>query len=726
MSEDPVIQTFTIECKELLQDIESGLLYLENSSDDKDAIDALFRAVHTIKGSSGIVGFDNIERFTHKVENVLERVRQGEVDVADNLIELLLKCRDHIANLLNAATQGDLDDPSVQLSENGLLQQLDSYLDISSDQQGKDEGLVFKESTDSFSDKTAKTDNWHISLRFGIDVLRNGMDPISFISYLSKLGEVVSLTTLTDTIPAAEEMDPESCYLGFEIDFKSDFDKQTIEDVFEFVREDCKISILPPLSEMQQYVHLIHDLPKSPSPEKRLGEMLINGGALTQSELKEALQMQSTETASFTEKQLQESNRKIGEILIDGGMVHPSVVDAAVDKQEKQKEAMAREAKTIRVDTGKLDQLVNLVGELVISNANIAQHAQRIEDVDFVESTSTLSRLVEEIRVVTMQVRMIPIGEVFSRFYRVVRDISYSSNKKIELVISGGETELDKNLIEKINDPLMHLVRNAVDHGIELPDARAAKGKPDKGTIHLNAFQEAGSIVIKITDDGDGLNKEKILRKAIERGVVASNQSISDKEIYRLIFEPGLSTAEKVTKVSGRGVGMDVVKRNIDALRGSVDVESQKNIGTTIQIRLPLTLAIIDGFMVRVGNSFYIIPLDMVVECTELSEAEHEVAGKRKYVNLRDEVLPYLRLRNFFSENGKKLKHENIVVVQSSGQKMGLVVDELRGEIQAVIKSLGKVYKDVNSVSGATILGDGTVALILDVPSLIKTVENEH
>lgn len=362
------------------------------------------------------------------------------------------------------------------------------------------------------------------------------------------------------------------------------------------------------------------------------------------------------------------------------------------------------------------------MGELVIANANITQHASRVQDLSLIESASTLSRLVEDIRDRAMQVRMIPIGDVFTRFQRVIRDVSRDLDKKIELVITGGDTELDKNLIEKINDPLMHLVRNAADHGIETPAVRAANGKPEKGTVKLIAFQDTGSIVIQITDDGGGLDREVLIKKAVEKGIIPEGQNLSEKEAFALILAPGFSTAKEVTNISGRGVGMDVVKRNIQELRGTVDIESHKGTGTTVSIRLPLTLAIIDGFMVGVGDSSYIIPLDMVVECIELPKEDRENLSKRNYVNLRGDVLPYIRLRGLFNEPGKRSEYENIVVVQSAGQRIGMVVDELHGEVQAVIKSLGRVYRDIKGVSGATIMGDGTVALIVDVQSLVQSV----
>ncbi|MBZ0156482.1 MAG: chemotaxis protein CheA [Alphaproteobacteria bacterium] len=734
LEQDGIRQTFIIESRELLQDMENALLSLEASPRDSDAINALFRAAHTIKGSAGIVGIDAVERFTHGVESLLERVRQGEVSVTGDLIELLLKCRDHIVCLVDGAASGDPagGNREAYSAGEGLSAQVQAYL--------KREAVHLSETTgtqaaapeehpgrdnagaapgdDTAACNPGTSQNWHISLRFGPNVLRDGMDPLSFITYLSRLGEIVCLTTLIEGIPPTAEMDPESCYLGFEIDFKSDFDKKAIEDVFEFVQEECTISILPPHSKTGEYIRLIQDLPEDPM---LLGELLIKGGALTRSELEEALRVQS-----IAEERGAEQKPHIGEILVQEGVVHQPVVDAAVEKQKKSLEHKAQEGQTIRIDTGKLDHLINLVGELVIAGANINQQAQRLHDADLSESASVISRLIEEIRDRAMKVRMVPIGDTFNRFHRVIRDINRESGKDIELVISGGDTELDKNVVERIGDPLMHLVRNSADHGIEKPEVRSARGKSPKGTIRLNAYHDAGSIVIEVSDDGNGLNREKILRKAVERGIAAPNQNLSDREVFRFIFEAGFSTADQVTRLSGRGVGMDVVRKNIEALRGSVEVESREAAGTAVLIRLPLTLAIIDGFLVRVGTSFYVVPLDMVVECMELAETDRRASSRRHYINLRGEVLSYVRLREIFHEKAAVSRYENIVVVQYAGRKTGLVVDTLHGEVQAVIKSLGKLYREVEGISGATILGDGTVALIIDVPHLVKSVEREE
>ncbi|MBI5409556.1 MAG: chemotaxis protein CheA [Nitrospirae bacterium] len=755
MADDPVIQTFMIECTELLQAMEDALLRLEAAPEDEETINALFRSAHTIKGSSGIVGFENIERFTHKVENVLEQVRSGKIKVDNELIELLLKCRDHIANLIELAEKDTPASASDRTAEEGLLRQLQSYL-TSTDKQSNTKindtapSQLGSNSPNSLNyphpssepsgsgdgvrtflhGRDVESGNWHISLRFGEDVLRNGMDPISFINYLTRLGEIVSLTTITDAVPPAAEMDPESCYLGFEIDFKSDFDKQTIEDVFEFVREDCKICILPPRSRIEEYIQLINSLPEAPL---KIGEILVRGGALTPHELEEALKIQNAEAVypSPLEGEGQGegcSQRKslIGEIVVDEKMTYPPVVDAAVEKQKKQKEAQAREAKTIRVDTNKLDQLVNLVGELVIANANIIQNAQRLGDIDMIESASTLSRLIEDIRDRAMQARMVPIGESFNRFHRVIRDISREMSKDIELAVSGGETELDKNLTEKINDPLMHLVRNAADHGIEKPDVRISKGKPAKGVIRLNAFNDAGSIVIEISDDGSGLNREKIIEKAVEKGLINSEQTLSDKEIYKLIFAPGFSTAENVTNISGRGVGMDVVRKGISSLRGSIDINSQEGLGTTITLRLPLTLAIIEGLLVKIGGEYFVLTLSSVEECVDLTREDIANSHGRHLANVRGQIVPYIRLREQFMIKGSLPDIEQIVIVRVEGQRVGFVVDHVIGEHQTVLKNLGRIYKDIEGISGATILGDGTVALILDVPRLVQSAEREE
>ena len=711
---DQALQTFIAEARELLQDMEDSLLRLESDPQDADTIGAIFRAAHTIKGSAGLFGLDPVVSFTHIVENVLDRVRDGTVAIAGDLVAVLLESCDHMLDLVNiVADQGGQLDDATLARESGLRTRLQAYQGGTGAGQDSHAPVAVEAEMplQASGGGPVGADNWHISLRFGPDVLKNGMDPLSFLRYLATLGEIVSVTTLPDAMPPAAEMDAESCYLGFEIDLKSDADKATIAGVFEFVREDSFIHILPPHSKVEEYTELIRSLPEH---ETRLGDILVATGALTQQELEDGLSAQ--QSCSRPDG----STTPLGEILVEQRSVEQEVVQAALDKQTQARDSKSKENRYVRVHADKLDELINLVGELVIAGAGANLLAQRAKDGALQEATSTMSRLVEEIRDGALRLRMVPIGDTFNRFQRVVRDVSKDLGKDIDLVITGADTELDKTVVEKIGDPLMHLVRNAMDHGIESPERRLIAGKPAKGTLRLNAYHDSGSIVIEIADDGGGLNRDRILQKAWERGIVSPNQNLTDQEVYNLIFEAGFSTAEAVTNLSGRGVGMDVVKRNIAALRGTVDLDSEEGKGTTVRIRLPLTLAIIDGFLVGVGKSGYVVPLDMVLECVELSEADRKAAAERSYLNLRGEVLPFVLLREHFEIEGAGARRENVVVVHYAGQKAGLVVDELLGEFQTVIKPLGKLFSNLRGISGSTILGSGEVALILDVPSLVQ------
>ena len=703
MSERPQ-DMFMEEATDLLEGMEDALLEMENSPDDSDLINAVFRAAHTIKGTGGVFGFDHVEAFTHVAENVLDKVRDREIEVGTDLVALLLKCRDHIGHLVESAVNDEeRPEDDVMQKDAELLTGLKSFLEM--DESDSHDICAGEEPVEQIdTGRLVETDNWHISLRFDAEVLQNGMDPLSFMRYLNKIGHVVSVTTILDALPEMAELDPELCHLGFEVDLQTEADKEQIEQVFEFVREMARIHILPPRANIHHYAAMMDELSDD---EQRLGELLVASGTLTQRELDEVLTSQQEK--SNDDKTL------IGEALVKENIVRKEVVDIALDKQSKAKKRKA----ALRVDADKLDKLINLVGELVIAGATTNLQAERLEDEHLLESTSQMSRLVEEIRDNALTLRMVQIGETFNRFQRVVRDVSKEIGKNIVLEISGADTELDKTVVEKIGDPLMHLVRNAMDHGIESSADRHATGKPERGTLRLNAFHDSGSIVIEVSDDGKGLSKDAILAKAIEKGLVEPGHNLSDKEIYRLIFEAGFSTAEQVTNLSGRGVGMDVVRRNIEALRGSVDVDSTPGQGAIVSIRLPLTLAIIDGFLVGVGNSSYVIPLDMVIECIELNDEERQDA-EQGYISLRGEVLPYLRMRDVFSENCARPDRESIVVVQYGNQRAGFVVDELLGELQAVIKPMGKILQGVKGISGTTILGSGDVAVILDVHNLVQ------
>lgn len=713
------LQTFSQEVDELLTEMEEALLALEETPDDSDRINSVFRAMHTIKGSSGLFGFDDIVAFTHQAETVLDQVRNGECAIDAELISILLTCKDHTAQLMQHFLLHENEPLPLSLCQQSeqIIKQLatkapkaDHAAKLPVVQKAQADHIEVEEkSTDS-------RDNWIISLDFKEDALRNGMDPLSFIRYLSTLGSIVEVITSIPRQTAIDGMNPESCYLSFKIAFNSSADKQTIENVFEFAAEDCDIHILPPYSRQDVYLHLLEK--QSDDQLKRLGEMLVEIGALTQKEVAQVLTEQRRDEES--------SVKPIGERLLEKNIVQQPIVEQALKKQEAVKQKIAKEASYIRVDASKLDHLISLVGELVISDAAIRLMVQKkgMSDVDDV--ASTMGHLVEEIRDTALQLRMVQIGETFSRFQRVVRDVSKDLGKQIELQITGGETELDKTVVEKINDPLTHLVRNALDHGIEMPEERRRVGKPEKGTVQLNAYHEAGRIVIQISDDGKGLDPEKILAKAVSKGLVKGDQVFSESEIFNLIFAPGLSTKEEASNLSGRGVGMDVVKSNIEALRGTVAVASQLGQGTTVTIHLPLTLAIIDGFMVEAQKERYIIPLSMVEECVEMDSNEWQIDEIQNYINLRGEVLPYLRLGNFFRTHQKPMsgQRESLVIVRVGDAKAGFVVDELHGENQTVIKPLGKLFENLKGIGGATVLGSGDVALILDVHGLIQHAQN--
>ncbi|GLR11293.1 chemotaxis protein CheA [Chitinimonas prasina] len=714
---------FYEESYELLAAMEAALLAVENAAGPErgEHLNAMFRAAHTIKGSAGLFGLNDIVAFTHLCESVLDKAREGELAITTPLIELLFTCRDHIGSMVDAVRCG------VEAPDSGALgTQLKSYLVDSAPvvptpaaaaMVVKQEQTGPRVEVESGGDHVVSSDHWHISLRFGVDVLRNGMDPISFIRYLASLGRIVYLTTLYDGLPNPEEMDPESCYLGFEIEFQAapNVDKLTIENVFEFIRDDSKVRILPPHAHIAEYIRLIKDMPEGMS---RLGEILVRGGALTPMELDEVLGIQR-ENAGAGE------HRPLGTLLVEERLAPPQAVAAALDKQREHAAQKTREHRVVRVDATRLDALIDLVGELVISGAAAQLSASRSGDSALIETIASLGELVERIRDEALSLRMVPVGEIFSRFPRVVRDASRELGKDIQLELAGEETELDKSMVDKLADPLVHLVRNAIDHGIEGSDARRNLGKADYGTVWLNAYHESGSVVIEVGDDGGGMDRQRIRNRAVERGLIQADEVLNDQQVLQLVFEPGFSTAETVTNLSGRGVGMDVVKRNIEALKGNIEIDSVAGEGTIVRLRVPLTLAIIDGFRVGVGQVSFVIPLDMVLECLDLPTDRG--SSQQHYLNLRGEVLPYLPLRELFEVDAPAPARQSVVVVQYGSQRAGLVVDNLEGELQAVIKPLGQLFRGVRGLAGSTILGSGAVALILDVPDLInRAAKNER
>lgn len=658
MDMNQLMQTFLAESRDLLEDMERHLLEAERGEPSPDAVNAIFRAAHTIKGSGGLFDLPQLVGFTHVVESVLDLVRDEALSLSSELIGLLLVCCDHIHALVETAADPSHADPVALAAEaEPLLAQLQTYLQRSAC------GVTAAAVAQGAPEK--QSGYWRITLKLFADALRFGNSPLKLIRNLRSLGSVESITTDISQLPAFDDLDPEANYLGFQILLRSDADRAAIEEVFEFVREDCDLEIV-----------------SVPAPS-------------------DAAELLSTEAAASPTP-----NKPLAAVPSAASAPGRAAPDAA---------ARSADARSIRVDADKLDRMIDLVGELIIAVSSTSANAQRTGDAQLLESASILAGLVEDVRESALQLRMVKIGGTFSRFQRVVHDVARELGKDIALVVAGEDTELDKSVVEKIGDPLTHLVRNAMDHGIEPAEVRVARGKPARGTVGLNAYHDSGSIVIQITDDGGGLNRDRILAKALERGLIEPGRQLSDRDVFAMIFEPGFSTAEKVTNLSGRGVGMDVVKRNITALRGTVEIDSAAGVGTTISVRLPLTLAIINGFQVGVGKSVFVVPLDVVEECVEFTP---DYASD--YIDLRGSVLPYVRLRELFALGGKTPSRESIVVIRQGAQRFGLVVDTLLGEWQTVIKPLSKVFAQVKGISGSSILGSGDVALILDVPSLIQ------
>lgn len=658
MDMNQLMQTFLAESRDLLEDMERHLLEAERGESSPDAVNAIFRAAHTIKGSGGLFDLPQLVGFTHVVESVLDLVRDEALSLSSDLIGLLLVCCDHIHALVETAADPSHADPVALAAEaEPLLAQLQTYLQRSAC------GVTAAAVAQGAPEK--QSGYWRITLKLFADALRFGNSPLKLIRNLRSLGSVESINTDISQLPAFDDLDPEANYLGFRILLRSDADRAAIEEVFEFVREDCDLEIV-----------------SVPAPS-------------------DAADLLTAETAASSAP-----NKPLAAVPSAASAPGRAAPDAA---------ARNADARSIRVDADKLDRMIDLVGELIIAVSSTNANAQRTGDAQLLESASILAGLVEDVRESALQLRMVKIGGTFSRFQRVVHDVARELGKDIALVVAGEDTELDKSVVEKIGDPLTHLVRNAMDHGIEPADVRVARGKPARGTVGLNAYHDSGSIVIQITDDGGGLNRDRILAKALERGLIEPGRQLSDRDVFAMIFEPGFSTAEKVTNLSGRGVGMDVVKRNITALRGTVEIDSAAGVGTTISVRLPLTLAIINGFQVGVGKSVFVVPLDVVEECVEFTP---DYASD--YIDLRGSVLPYVRLRELFALGGKTPARESIVVIRQGAQRFGLVVDTLLGEWQTVIKPLSKVFAQVKGISGSSILGSGDVALILDVPSLIQ------
>jgi len=697
---DQFKSTFKEEAYELLASLEDTFLELESAPLNGELVNAAFRAIHTIKGSAAMFGFDTVSRFSHEFETVLDLCRSGTLSISKDFIGLALKGRDYLRRLM------DFDEPvseEIQAEAEPLLERLKDFAGKASPAKPAEAALSSGGGAGGPSEgESAVTATYRIGLKPSRDIFKNGTKVLSLVEELVALGQA-DVFPHTEEIPGLAALDPESCYCWWDIILTTDADENAMRDVFIFVAEEAGLKI-----------EKLADA--SDAAAKKLGDILVDRGAATPEVIRAALGTQ----------------RKLGDVLVERNVVSRQQIEAALVEQQHMKKVQERSegaVGSIRVASDKLDSLVDLVGELVTLQARLSRTSFDLMDGQLSSISEQFERLISQLRDNTMSIRMLPIGSTFNRFRRVVRDLSLELGKECELVTEGAETELDKTVIEKLGDPLVHIIRNSIDHGLERPEGRAAAGKQGTGTIKLSALHSGAYVLIRVSDDGRGLDREAIRAKAVERGLISAGQEMTEQETMQLIFAPGFSTAKVVTTVSGRGVGMDVVKREIDSLGGSVQLDSSPGQGTTVTLKIPLTLAIIEGLLVRIAQEYFVVPLSTVDGCIEIPRQDLSAMGERRIISYRDEFVPFILLRELFGsgdgEEGEEPEIEQMVIASAQDARVGFVVDQVIGDNQTVIKPIGRLYRDVEGISGATILGDGTVALILDINRLAAMVQRE-
>jgi two-component system chemotaxis sensor kinase CheA len=657
---DEAIAVFQVEARENLELIEQGLLDLLDRPEDRDLVDAVFRGLHTLKGSGSMFGFDALAGFTHHCETAFDRVRKGEVAATTDLVSAVLAARDHMRRLMEnpSGDHGAAGDVLLADLERAVREADDAAVPAAS-------GPVMS--------------TWRIRFDLPSNAFKNGTNPLALLAEIRDLGEA-RVTADLSRIPALDQIEPTSHHLAWNVILTTDQGRAAIEDVFIFVMDDMTLSI-EALEDS--------DAPAADMPAPVIAAPATIAPATAPSPAPAPVQ------------------------AID------ETADAGAARQTKAVES-------VRVPADRLDELMDRVGELVIAQSRLSQLADGGADLALRAVSEEIARLSGELRDTMMVLRMVPVATLFGRFRRLVHDLARETGKAIELSTDGETTEIDKTVIERLADPLVHLIRNAADHGLETAEDRAAAGKPATGRIRLSAHQSGGEVVITIRDDGRGIDRDRVRAKAEAQGLIEPGAAISDHDLLQMIFHPGFSTAAAVTNLSGRGVGMDVVKRTIEALRGSIDIASRPGEGSEVSLRIPLTLAIIDGLLVRVGHGRYVIPLGAVEECLELSLDEDMRSRGRSFISLRNSLVPFLRLREMFDTGTPPELHQKVVVVSTGQERIGLVVDQIIGDHQTVIKSMSKLHSGLPTFSGATILGDGGVALILDVAHLVAQGQQQE
>jgi two-component system chemotaxis sensor kinase CheA len=651
-------QSFREEAREVLTELETALLALNETPHDTELVSRIFRGLHTIKGSGAMFGFERLAAFMHDIETAFDLVRSGRMESSAELVDLTLAALDQIPAMLEEGTENAAPvDPvacAAILSKVRKLAAIEERADGAKKNPAPPAGSAAP---------AGAIENWHIRFAPGPDLMRYGANPALLLRELRQLGEL-SARAILDAVPALSEIDPERCYAWWEMDLATGAGREAIRDVFIFVEDMCELSIEPAGDAAPVVTGN-----SSPSDADRTAQALEGGRAVS-------------------------PGRR------------------SYDKPDN--------ASSLRVPAAKLDQFVDLVGELVTVQARLSELSSWRDDAEITAVSEEVERLTSALRESSMNIRMMPIRGTFEKFRRLVHDLARDLGKSVELTIEGADTELDKTVIEQLGDPLMHLIRNSMDHGIEPADARAASGKSLTATIRLAARHSGASVLVTVTDDGRGIDAEAVRRRAIERGLISVDAQLVESQVFALLFEPGFSTAAQVTDVSGRGVGMDVVRQRVESLRGAVEVSSQPGQGSSVTLRLPLTMAIIDGLLVGVGDACFVLPLASTLECIELTRQDIARANGKHIANVRGELVPYIRLREHFRLRSRAPEIEQIMMVDTSEGRFGFVVDRVLGNCQTVIKSLGRFYRQVQVVSGATILGNGTVALILDPERLIQ------
>lgn len=708
---DEFISIFLSEANEIVEGLENDLVLLEDNKSDEDLLNKIFRSAHTLKSSAGTVGFTTMSELNHVAENLLEKVRSGKLDVTPTMITVLLEFLDTVKIMLQniidgkgeadgvnnieslkakikAIADGNEIDASVQtLTTSSASPTVKKETPTSTQVQAMEEPEKKEESSSG-------SNVFHISMSFKATIFDNGIDPLMFLNDLRDIGTISNLKIDSSNVPPISALeDPYTCYTQFSLDISTNSTLEQVQNIFLFVIDDNDINISDAKVSVQKE-DKIESQTETQVAEETKEEKTIEE-TKSQEEIKEEIKTEQAKPQTSAAKSQASSSVKV------------------------------QAPSTVRVDTRKLDSLMNLIGELVIAQSRIMQLTQSLDiDNGLKEAVSSMDRTSRQIQEEVMNIRMMPVGPIFNQFHRYVRDLNLELNKEVKLVLKGETTEIDKNMLEQLSDPLKHIIRNSMDHGIErTKEERIARGKPEFGTITMSAAHQEGHVVIEVSDDGNGLNKERIYNKAIEKGLLSKDGKYSDAEIYRTIFSPGLSTAEKITDISGRGVGMDVVRANVEKMKGKIEIKSEEGKGSTFIIKLPLTLAIIEGITFALGEQIYIMPLISIIEQMKVkNEQIKPFEGRGEMIKIRDEYLPLIRLHKVFEIDTHIEDIDNgiVVVVEAGYRRCAIFVDELLDQQQVVIKSLDSAFSKHSGISGGTILGDGRIALIIDIQGLVN------